>query len=62
MKTLELNQMENIQGYGWFDDACTGFGLGIVALEAGAYLMLWNPVGQVATGAILAVTAICLLA
>lgn len=60
MKQLELNQMENLQGGGWFSDACQGFAVASVIYEAGAAALLWNPLGQTAFAGMLAINAICL--
>lgn len=59
MKTLDLNQMENLQGGGWFSDACNGFGAVTLGLEVLAYYNLWNPIGPSALGAMLIVSAAC---
>lgn len=59
MKTLDLNQMESLNGGGWFSDACDGFGATTVALEALAYFNLWNPVGQAALGTMLTISIAC---
>lgn len=53
MKTLELNQMEIIEGGGCTADAV---GFGIAALAMG-FLLLSNPVGWIAIGAAYATIA-----
>lgn len=56
MKTLELNQMENIQAGGWLD--CLGFALGVIGTAVAiASVPVTGPIGAglatgLATGAI----------
>ena len=62
MKTLDLNQMEKIQGEGWFKDACWGFAAGAAIYEAGALANIWNPIGASAALGMALVGGACLFA
>lgn len=62
MKTLELNEMEEVQGGGWFSDACWAFGSVAAIWEVGALLNAWNPIGQAALVGFVVIGAACVIA
>lgn len=62
MKKLELNQMENIDGGGWFSNACTGIQFATAIYEAGAFLMIVTPFGAAAGAGLVVANVACLFA
>jgi len=45
MKTLELNQMESVEGGNAVDAACVAIGAGSVVYDLGVMSNWWNPIG-----------------
>jgi len=62
MKELELNQMELIDGQGFWDGFCKGFAATAIVFEAGVLANIWNPVGQAGAIVMIGVAATCLVA
>jgi len=60
MKNLEFEQMENIDGGGWFSDACTGIQIATAVYEAGAFLLVVTPFGAAAGAGIVVANIACL--
>ena len=58
MKTLELNQMENVEGGNTVDAICVGIGAGDVVYSLGVELEFWNPIGWL-SAAMLVASAAC---
>lgn len=47
MKTLEINEIEDITGGGFIDGLCAGIMTGSAIYAVGAITNFWNPVGWV---------------
>lgn len=58
MKTLELNQMEELTAGDFVGGLCGGIGAASVVYAIGAYTQWWNPVGWVSI-AFIAADAAC---
>ncbi|REH46353.1 hypothetical protein C7448_10823 [Tenacibaculum gallaicum] len=61
MRTIELNQMELIEGGDFWGSFCKGFAAGAVVYEAGVLANIWNPAGQAGLVALVSVSAACIL-
>ena len=62
MKTLSLNELELIQGGGFFSGFCRGVQAATVVYGAGIVANLWNPVGGGSAVALGVINAACIFA
>jgi len=59
MKTLEINEMQNINAGSFIGGLCLGLGASTVVLGGLALTQFWNPAGWVA-GVALGIDAACI--